>query len=275
MGISTHRGRLGAPGADCQTGPLTSAAMTPVIDPQKMSRLAFIRLLYLQAHEQSGQPSPLAAASVLAFHDAIELFLVLAVEHANAGPVKVQGGPMKYWEHLLKPTQSHPGGIKLSGQIAMGRLNALQNNLKHAGGIPSAEQVADAAADAASFFENNTPTVFGIDFAAIDMADVVPQEDTRAKLKAAGAAESTGDRTEGHHAHGFLHLGGRRGDIFELVAQFLAGVLDSPRVVAAHVAGHRLLPLPAVSAAHPACPRNRRVQARRQARGLRAEPRRV
>jgi hypothetical protein len=159
-----------------------------------MSRLAFIRILWQQANEQSRQPGPLASVSVLTFHDAIELFVVLAAEHMGAGPVKPQGGVLKYWEHLLKPTKSRRGGIKLSGQIAIARLNGRRNDLKHAGGIPSSEQVGDARTSAASFFEENTPTVFGIDFTAIDMADVVPQEDTRAKLKAAAAAEAAGDR---------------------------------------------------------------------------------
>src|SRR5689334_3580564 len=52
-----------------------SAMTAPALDRLTMSRLALIRLLYLQGIEQSGLPVPLAYSSVLTFHDAVELFL--------------------------------------------------------------------------------------------------------------------------------------------------------------------------------------------------------
>ena len=57
------------------------------LDQAKMNRLAFIRLLYLQGIEQYRQPRPLSAASILTFHDTTELFLILAADHMQAGPV--------------------------------------------------------------------------------------------------------------------------------------------------------------------------------------------
>lgn len=50
----------------------------PALDAVKMDRLAFIRLLHRQAVEQSIQPRPLSAASILTFHDTAEQFLILA-----------------------------------------------------------------------------------------------------------------------------------------------------------------------------------------------------
>ena len=45
-----------------------------------LQRLSFIRYLYGIAVEQSKQPEPFGAASVLTFHDSVELFLQLAAE---------------------------------------------------------------------------------------------------------------------------------------------------------------------------------------------------
>jgi hypothetical protein len=179
----------------CRSDPLASADMTSVLDRQKMSRLAFIRLLYQQADEQSRQPGLLAAASILAFHDAIELFLILACEHRASGPAARESSILQYWT-VLRPRRGYDTGVELSSQHAVGRLTSVRNDLKHLGAMPSPEQLTDARSAAAAFFEDNTPRVFGIELTAIDMADIVPQADTRAKLKAAAAAEAAGDRRE-------------------------------------------------------------------------------
>lgn len=61
------------------------------LDPTKMNRLAFIRLLYLQAVDSSNRSGPLSAASVLTFRDIVELFLILAAEHRNAPALSRDG----------------------------------------------------------------------------------------------------------------------------------------------------------------------------------------
>jgi hypothetical protein len=53
-----------------------------------------------------------------------------------------------------------------------------------------------ASRSATIFFEDNTEPVFGMAFDAIDLADVVPQDDIRKHLKAAATAEVAGKRTE-------------------------------------------------------------------------------
>jgi len=45
-----------------------------------LKRLSFIKYLYQLAIDQSNQPSPQNSASILTFHDAIELFLQLSAE---------------------------------------------------------------------------------------------------------------------------------------------------------------------------------------------------
>jgi hypothetical protein len=166
----------------------------PRVDPQTMKRLAFIRLLYQQGVDQSQLPEPLIFTSVLAFHDAAELFLILAGEHLGASlPDHIQF--MKYWAEL------HPnklaGGADLSGKVGMDRLNRMRNGFKHAGTMPGRAAIEQARADVANFLEDNTPRVFGIQFSGIDMADVVPHLSTRGKIKSAVAANEAGDRVEG------------------------------------------------------------------------------
>jgi hypothetical protein len=166
----------------------------PVPNPQTMKRLAFIRLLYQQGLDQSRLAEPLTFTSVLSFHDAVELFLILTGEHLGATLADhIQF--MKYWSELHP--QKLPGGVDLSGKVAMDRLNRMRNAFKHAGTMPGLAAIEQARADVANFFEDNTPKVFGVAFDAIDMAEIVPQAQTRQKIKAATAANATGDRIEG------------------------------------------------------------------------------
>jgi hypothetical protein len=166
-----------------------------VSDPVTMSRLAFVRLLYLQGVTQAQLPEPLNFTSVLTFHDAVELFLVLAADHLRAPLPRRDPNFLEYWQ-VLRPTATFTDGVELSGHPGMDRLNRHRNALKHAGAMPSRAAVEDVRASTTSFLEDNTPRVFAIDFAAIDMADVVAQPDTRAKLKAAADAEAAADRAE-------------------------------------------------------------------------------
>jgi hypothetical protein len=165
-----------------------------VADPTTMNHLALIRLLDQQGIEQTRLPEPLSFASLLTFHDSVELFLVLAADHLGAPLPRRDPNFLDYWQ-ILRSTDIFTAGVDLSGQPAMDRLNRYRNALEHAGAFPGREAVEDARSSVSSFFENNTPAVFAVDFAAIDMADVVPQEPTRGRIKAA-AAEDAGDRME-------------------------------------------------------------------------------
>jgi len=168
----------------------------PTLDEATLKQLALIRLLYLQGVEQSGRPEPFSLFSLLTFHDAVELFLILATEHLNA-PVPTKGDPgfMDYW-HILRRTDAFPAGVNLLGKGRIERLNRNRNAFKHVGSPPSQSHVDDGLRSATIFFEDNTEPVFGMAFDAIDLADVVPQEDIRKHLKAAAVAEEAGKRKE-------------------------------------------------------------------------------
>lgn len=165
----------------------------PSLSPQTMKRLAFIRLLYGQAVDQSGLPEPLNVTSILSMHDAVELFLILTGEHLGATlPDRTEF--MKYWTELHPNKFSH--GVGLSGKTAMGRLNRVRNAFKHAGTMPGITAVEQARVDVTSFFEDNMPKVFNITFDEINMVDIIPQPQTRDTLKKSAAANAAGDRIE-------------------------------------------------------------------------------
>src|SRR5687768_16603980 len=99
-------------------------------------RLGFIRYLYHRAAEQSRQPHPLDTISVLMFHDAVELFMHLALEHhdpARATSVKQRVQFMDYFN--LLPA--------LKGRTPIERLNTARVGFKHSGVPPSTEPVSE------------------------------------------------------------------------------------------------------------------------------------
>lgn len=55
--------------------------MSHALNSSTVRRLAFIRFFYGQGLEQAGRPQPMAATALLSFHDAVEMFLLLAAEH--------------------------------------------------------------------------------------------------------------------------------------------------------------------------------------------------
>lgn len=176
--------------------------MSTPLRPDMMQRLAFLRLLHIEANQQARRPEPLAAIAVLLLHDAVEQFLILAAEHVRDVSIRRGGNHDQYFEAL------NERGIELRGRIWARRLSDVRNVLKHTGTLPAASAIEDARAGAASFFEENTPLVFAMHYDSIDMADVVPQERTRERLRAAAAAESAGDRTQamGELAQAFREL---------------------------------------------------------------------
>ncbi|MFC5780736.1 hypothetical protein ACFPWS_06560, partial [Streptomyces aureus] len=159
-----------------------------------MKNLAFIRLLHRQGIEQSLLPEPLSFTSVLTFHDAVEMFLIVTAEHLGA-VVKDRDPFIKRFFEGLHPS-SFADGVELQGQYGIKRLNDLRNGFKHTAGFPGPVTIADMKADTAHFFEENTPRVFGLAFDDIDLAAVVQHDQTRTYLKRAAQLDSEGNRLE-------------------------------------------------------------------------------
>jgi hypothetical protein len=153
-----------------------------------VQRLAFIKYLFNVAVEQSRQPEPLAAASILTFHDSIELFLCLSYEHLGVNKNN-NTTFLGHWE-MLKPKLSGEG---LTQKAAMSRLDASRGNLKHKGLLPHKQDIEELRASAMNFFIDNTPLVFDVDFGNISMINLVTYEETRERLKKAEEHEKKGE----------------------------------------------------------------------------------
>lgn len=94
-----------------------------------VERLGYIRFLHQNGIDQARRPHPMSSAAILSFHDAVELFYVLALDH-----MVVQVDPRTpfeaYWRELAKVVPN------LSGRRGMERLNKVRVNIKHHGSIP-------------------------------------------------------------------------------------------------------------------------------------------
>ncbi|MEU9787600.1 hypothetical protein AB0H92_42750 [Streptomyces phaeochromogenes] len=194
-----------------------------------MKNLAFIRLLHRQGIEQSLLPEPLSFTSVLTFHDAVELFLIVTAEHLGA-VVKDRDGFIKRFFEGLHPS-NFPDGVELQGQYGIKRLTELRNGFKHTAGFPGPKAIVDVKADTAHFFEENTPRVFGLAFDDIDLAEVVQHGQTRTHLKRAAQLDSEGNRLE---AMGTLAVA------FEQLMTDQVNDADAPRGLSVYSFGERL-----------------------------------
>lgn len=164
--------------------------MSQALSPNTVRRLAFIRFLYGQGLEQAARPQPLAAAALLSFHDAVEMFLLLAAEHlgVNLDRNTTFDG---YWTQIAAQAS-----VQLPSRNAMRRMNNSRVNFKHHGSIPSATDLDQFRADVTTFFTDATQAVFAADFYSLDMADLVTQQEALTRLHDAETQVGIGDYTE-------------------------------------------------------------------------------
>ena len=164
--------------------------MSQALSPNTIKRLAFIRFLYSQGLEQAARPQPLAAAALLSFHDAVEMFLLLAAEHlgVNLDRNTTFDG---YWTQVAAQAS-----VQLPSRNAMRRMNNSRVNFKHHGSIPSATDLDQFRGDVTTFFTDAAQAVFDADFTSIDMTDLVTQQAALDKIRDAETHASQGDYVE-------------------------------------------------------------------------------
>src|SRR6266568_2878239 len=135
--------------------------VSQALNSNVVRRLAFIRFLYTQGQEQARRPQPLAATALPSFHDAVEMFLLLAAEHLGVNLDKNTTFE-RYWDQIAQQS-----GTQLPAKSAMRRMNGSRVNFKHHGSIPSAMDLDQFRGDATTFFTDATPAVFAADFTSI------------------------------------------------------------------------------------------------------------
>ena len=145
-------------------------------------RLTLIKYLYSQGVEQSKKAEAIAGFSLMQFHDAVEMFLLLVAE--NLGKQEFQKWSfMRYWQEV--PT------------LTMGaQMNSMKNrrvSLKHHGAFPSHDDVDECRINVGAFLAENTKIQFDVEFSDISLIDLVFYEKTREYLKEAQGKLKNGD----------------------------------------------------------------------------------
>jgi hypothetical protein len=148
------------------------------LDKLTIERLVFIRYMHTLGVEQSHKPYPQSTPAILIWHDSVELFVYLASVQPKS--VFTHSSPtfMQYWSMTLARG-------KLTQNKAMGDLNAIRVRFKHAGTLPTPQEIEDQRAFTTLFFEENTPIAFGLKFESLSLLQLVDIDSVRKHLELA------------------------------------------------------------------------------------------
>jgi hypothetical protein len=135
-----------------------------------IQRLAFIQYLVGLGVQKSKEPEPFCWVSILNFHDSVELFLELALEKLKAK--SRERSLLEDWEAINQILRSS-GKNELTFKIQIEKLNKVRVNLKHYGTSPSKSAIEDARINVANFLEENTKTIFDMNFSDISLIDMI------------------------------------------------------------------------------------------------------
>lgn len=134
------------------------------------------------------EPEPFSFDSINRFHDAIEMFLALAVqEHGVAIPKDFTG----YWDALQPPL-----GRPLAHRARLQKFNKLRVNLKHYGVEPAASEIAEAGLSVASLISDECRPLFGVDLEDVSLTAFVSCQEARQLLESAERHWEDMDRLE-------------------------------------------------------------------------------
>ncbi len=151
----------------------------------ELERIALVRHLHALGVSQSRQPEPHCAASLLTLHDAVELLLQVAAEHAGI-PTGLRITFMDYWKAFSKAGYNLPS-------TGMQRLNAARVGLKHHAVLPRRVDLVEFGSLVLSFMEAVMTAVFAIPLTSVSLATLLPEGEASEELKAAEEDLSTGD----------------------------------------------------------------------------------
>ena len=135
-----------------------------------VKRLAIIKYLFNVGLEQCKQPEIVAYSSILSFHDSIDMFMQLAAEKKGiAKREREKSYMMSFFSKIPE----------LTLEASVNKINVRRNSLKHNGQIPAKIEIEESKTIAALFFEQNTPTIFGIEFKEISLVNLVSYESAK------------------------------------------------------------------------------------------------
>ncbi|WP_157969484.1 hypothetical protein [Haloplanus rubicundus] len=165
------------------------------LDKQIMERLAFAKSLQQEAVQKSNKPQPMAASSVLSFHDSVEIFFYTSAEYLgiNADPNHIT----EYFEEIKREI-----GEDLVGKAGVKRLNKVRKNLKHKASLPDELEINAFQSTVSNFFVENTPKIFDVEYSEVGVEHLVKFDRTRESLVRASEKYKFGNIKEamGHLA---------------------------------------------------------------------------
>jgi len=146
------------------------------LNPNIIRRLSFIKYFYQFAREQSKLPSPQNYISILMFHDSVELFIYLSAQFRDIN-IKTKTNFMEYWQKFVDD------GFELSHKADMNKLNEARKNFKHSGNFPNKDDIEFFRVITKSFFEENCPLIFGLEFSEISLLDLIQDDGVKEILR--------------------------------------------------------------------------------------------
>lgn len=147
-----------------------------------IQRLSYIKYLYIKGEEQSRQAEVVSGFSILAFHDALEMFLMLVYEYQDPEKAK------KY-----KTIDDYLGSITgITMKESAKSLNECRNSLKHHGLLPAKKEIDKHRINTHSFLKENAATLLKLDFDTISLIDLVSFDECKKHLIEAQAKRDDG-----------------------------------------------------------------------------------
>lgn len=137
-----------------------------------IKRLSLIKYLFTQGKLQVDKGGVLAGISILALHDSIEMFLMLAYEHIDARSSNKQLTLLNYFSEMPN----------LVGKESIKSLNDCRNSIKHHGQFPASDDIQKHLITAENFLIENSQIQFDIDFSTVSIIDLVSYEEVKEHL---------------------------------------------------------------------------------------------
>ncbi len=150
-------------------------------------RLVFVRHLYNLGFQQVVGTFP--AASILCFHDSIETFLQIGIEHHQA-TIRAKTDFLELFKALKEKVAD------LEGKNALTKLNDARIMVKHKALELSKAEAERCWSRSQSFFEENCPKVFGVEFFSFSISAAICDEHVRNKIQMAEQALGEGKLPE-------------------------------------------------------------------------------
>lgn len=150
-------------------------------------RLSLIKYIYENGLIEYTKPEPLCVSSLLSFHDSVELFLHLILEHYN-----IQNKSPTFSEYFDLIQKTMPSKV-ISQRETMKKLNSARVAFKHYGTIPSKLDLDFFQGITTSFFIDNCSLYFDIEFSKITMLELISDAEIKGYLLEALAKKELGE----------------------------------------------------------------------------------